>query len=59
MNAEKLKELADKAIDNYFENIDSVLDNIVSKIAEEHGIEDDGDIKYLRTKIERGILKLY
>lgn len=58
MNVEKLKGLANDAIDNYFENVDSVIDNIVSKIAEEHCIEDDGDIKYLKTKIERGILKL-
>lgn len=59
MNVEKLKELADEAIDNYFDNIDSVVDNIVSKIAEEHNIEDDNDIKYLKTKISRGVLKLY
>lgn len=59
MNVEKLKELANDAIDNYFDNIDSVIDNIVSKIAEEHHIEDDDDIKYLKTKISSGILKLY
>lgn len=58
MDKDKLKGLANDAIDNYFDSIDSVIDDIVSKIAEEHGIEGEDDIKYLKTKITNGILKL-
>lgn len=54
---EKLKELAENAIENYFEGIDSVVDDIVSKIVDENKIEDDDDIDYLKAKIRHGILK--
>lgn len=57
MDKEKLKILAESAIKDYFETIDSMVEDIVSKIAEEYEIEDGDDINYLKTKIRRGILK--
>lgn len=57
MDREKLKEFANDAIEKYFGDIDSVIDNIVSKMADDNGIEDDDDINYLKIKIKRGILK--
>ena len=57
MDREKLKELAESAIEDYFESIDSVVSDMVSKIVDEHKIEDKYEIDYLKTKIRRGILK--
>ena len=57
MDKNKLTRLADDAIDDYFDNIDSVVDSITSKIIDTHGIEDDNDIKFLKEKVRRGILK--
>lgn len=57
MYRDKLKELAENAIEDYFEGIDSVVDNIVYKMVEEHKIEDEEDIDYLKAKIRLGILK--
>ena len=57
MDMEKLKDIAENAIVGYFEGIDSVVDDIVSKIVDEHKIEDEYKIDYLKTKIRRGILK--
>ena len=56
MDREKLKELAENAIEDYFEGIDSVVNDIVAKMVDEHKIEDD-DTDYLKTKIRHGILK--
>lgn len=57
MDRGKLKQLANDAIEDYFEGIDSVIDNIVYKIVEEHKIEDEDDIDYLKAKVRLGILK--
>lgn len=57
MDRDKLKELAENAIEDYFETIDSVIDNIVSKMVDEHKIEDEDDIDYLKAKVRLGILK--
>lgn len=59
MNRKKLTDLADNAIDNYFESdIDDIVNNMVNKIIESENIDDEDDIKYLRMRIKRGILKL-
>lgn len=57
MDRDKLKELTENAIEDYFEGIDVVIDNIVSKIVDDHKIEDEEDIDYLKTKVRLGILK--
>lgn len=57
MDRDKLEQLAENAIEDYFEGIDSVVDGIVSKIADEHKIEDEDDIDYLKAKVRLGILK--
>lgn len=57
MDRSKIKQLGEDAIENYFECIDSVIDNIVSKIVEENKIEDEDDIDYLKAKVRLGILK--
>ena len=57
MDRDKLKQLTENAIENYFECIDSVIDNIVSKIVDENKIEDEDDIDYLKAKVRLGILK--
>lgn len=57
MDREKLKQIANAAIDEYLKTIESVIDDIVSKIIENHAIEDDDDIDYLKAKIRHGILK--
>lgn len=57
MDREKLKQLAESAIEDYFEGIDSVVDGIVYKIVEEHKIEDEDDIDYLKAKVRISILK--
>ncbi len=62
MDLEKLKLLSEKAIVEYFEDIDSVVDKIVYKIIEDNGIKDgeigESDMAFLRKKVMRGILKL-
>jgi NAD-specific glutamate dehydrogenase len=57
MDRDKLKEVAEDAIEDFFEGIDSVIDNIVYKIVDEHKIEDEDDIDYLKAKVRLGILK--
>lgn len=61
-DSEKLNQFAEEAIDEYFENIDSVVDKITYKIIESKGIKEDeideSDLSYLKTKVMRGILKL-
>ena len=57
MDRDKLKQLGENAIEEYFEGIDPVIEDIVSKIVEEHKIEDEDDIDYLEAKIRLGILK--
>jgi len=57
MDRDKLKQLGENAIEEYFEGIDHVIEDIVSKIVEEHKIEDEDDIDYLKAKIRLGILK--
>ncbi len=57
MDRDKLRQLGENAIDEYFEGIGPVIEDIVSKIVEEHKIEDENDIDYLKTKIRLGILK--
>lgn len=57
MDKNELTRLADDVIDDYFDNIDSVVDSITSKIIDAHGIEDNNDIKFLKEKVRRGILK--
>lgn len=57
MDRDKLKQLAESAIEDYFEGIDSVVGGIVSKIVDEHKIEDEDDIDYLKAKVRLGILK--
>lgn len=57
MDRDKLRQLGENAIEEYFEGIDPVIDDIISKIVEEHKIEDEDDIDYLKTKIRLGILK--
>lgn len=57
MDRDKLEQLAENVIEDYFEGIDSVVDGIVSKIADEHKIEDEDDIDCLKAKVRLGILK--
>lgn len=57
MDRDKLKQLAESAIEDYFEGIDSIVGEIVSKIVDEHKIDDDDDIDYLKAKVRLGILK--
>ena len=56
MDREKLTLLAEGAIVEYFDNLDNVVEEIVSKIVDANKIEDD-DIAYLKNHIMRGILK--
>lgn len=59
MEKERLIDLADNAIDNYFESdMDDIINNIVDKIIERENIQDEDDIRFLRVRIKRGILKL-
>lgn len=54
----KLKQLAEEAVDNFFEiGIDDVVDNIVGKIAETEHIDEEDDINYLKNLIKKSILK--
>lgn len=59
MEREKLKQIANGAIDEYFESmesrIDDMIDDIVHKIIDNHEIEDEDDIDYLKAKIRHGI----
>ena len=57
MDRDKLRQVAEDAIEDFFEDIDSVIDNIVYKIVDEHKIEDEDDIDYLKAKVRLGILK--
>lgn len=57
MDREKLTLLAEDAVVEYFVNVDDVVEKIVSKIVDDHKIEDDDDITYLKNRIMRGILK--
>ncbi len=57
MDRDKLKQLAENVIEDYFECIVSVVDNIVSKIVDEYKIEDEDDIDYFKAKVRHGILK--
>lgn len=47
----------ESVIKDYFGGIDSVVDGMVSKIVEEHKIDDEDDIAYLGAKIMHDILK--
>lgn len=54
----KLKELADNAVEGFFEvGIDDSVNSMVNKIVDAEHIDKDDDIAYLRMLIERGILK--
>ncbi len=57
IDKELLDQLAEASIEDYFEDIDSIVELIVNKLIETYDIEDDDDIKYLKDKIMRGILK--
>lgn len=57
MEREKLKQLAEDAIEDFFEGIDSIVEDIICKIVDEHNIEDEDDIDYLKEKVRLGILK--
>ncbi len=57
MDRDKLKKVAEDAIEDFFEDINSVIDDIVYKIVDEYKIEDEDDIDYLKAKIRLGILK--
>ncbi len=57
MDRDELKKVAEDAIEDFFEGIDSVIDDIVYKIVEQYKIEDEDDIDYLKAKIRLGILK--
>lgn len=57
MDKDKLEQLAENAIADYFEGIESIVDNIVSKIADEQKIEDEDEIYYLKVHVRLGILK--
>ncbi len=58
IDKELLDQLAEGAIEDYFGDIDSVVEGIVNKLMETYDIDDEDDIKYLKNKIMRGILKL-
>jgi len=48
----RLKELANKTIENFFEtDIDDIVDYIVGKIVETEHIDDEGDTAYLKNRI--------
>lgn len=57
MDKDRLDQLANGAVVDYFDNIDSVVDKIVSKIIDDNKIEDEDDIAYIRKKITRCVLK--
>ena len=62
MKQSELIILAEEAIDEYFTDIDDVVDSIVKNIIDKYGLDDDDlsedDKKFLRNRIMRGILKL-
>lgn len=57
MDRDKLNQLVENAVADYFECIESIVDNIVSKIVDEQKIEDEDDIDYLKLHVRLGILK--
>ena len=58
MERDELKQLANEAIEEYLQCIDLIVGSIVSKIVDEHKIEDEDDIDYLKAKIRHGIFKM-
>ncbi len=61
MEQSELERLAGEAIDEYFMDIDNVVDGIVDKIIDKYGLDDedlsDNEKKSLKEKIMRGVLK--
>lgn len=61
MEESEIIRLAGEAIDEYFMNIDNVVCDIVDKIIDKYGLDDDDisedEKKYLKDNIMRGILK--
>lgn len=62
MKKDEIVVLAEEAIDEYFANIDSKVDEIVYSIIDKYGLDDDDldeeDRKFLKERIMRGVLKL-
>ena len=62
MEQSELITLAEEAIDEFFTDIDSVVDSIVENIIDKYGLDEDDisedDKKFLKNRIMRGILKL-
>lgn len=56
MDRYKLRLLAKDAVNNYFSNVDSIINNIVAKVVDAYKIEDADDIKFLKEVVTRGIL---
>lgn len=61
MEQSELVILAEEAIDEYFMNIDNMVDGIINNIIEAYGLDgkdlSEDDKKFLKKKIMRGILK--
>lgn len=61
MEKSELERLAGEAIDEYFMDIDNVVDGIVDKIVDKYGLDDEDlsedEKKSLKEEIMRGILK--
>jgi hypothetical protein len=61
MEKDKLVELAEEAIIEYFEDIDGTVDKIVASIIDKNGLDDDSlneeDKTFLKNRIMRGVLK--
>lgn len=60
MEQNELIILAEEAIDEFFTDIDDVVDSIVKNIIDKYGLDDDlseDDKKFLKNRITRGILK--
>lgn len=62
MKQDELIILAEEAIDEFFTDIDDVVDSIIKNIIDKYGLDDDDlsedDKKFLKNRIMRGILKL-
>jgi len=61
MEQSELERLIAEAIDEYFMDIDNVVDGIVDKIIDKYGLDDEDisedEKKTLKNRIMRGVLK--
>ncbi len=61
MEESELIRLAEEAIDEYFADIDDLVDGIIETIIDKYGLDDDDisedDKKFIKERITRCILK--